>query len=157
MQAEDYMTGRVDDQIAWYGRKSAINKRYHLWTNGGIIFFSAMIPLIAGLDAAIQLPLLQIAPNLMAGLLGVITATLSGFSALMKFQDKWTNYRMTREALMREKILYQTATAPYQAGPRSYNLFVSNVEHLLSQENTGWYSTMSLNQAPPDSATEESQ
>ena len=49
MTAEAYIKDRVDDQIAWYGKKSAINKTYHLWSNALIIVFAALIPFFAGL------------------------------------------------------------------------------------------------------------
>ncbi len=137
------MTERVDDQIAWYGWKSARNRKLHFYTNGGIIFFSAMIPFVTGLDSSVSMAGLNLTSGAVAGLLGVTTATLSGFAALMKFQEKWTNYRMTCEALQREKILYQTATAPYQRGAASYHRFVANVESILAQENSGWYGLMS--------------
>lgn len=142
MEAENYMTERVDNQIAWYGTKSARNKKWHLLTNGGIIFFSAMIPFVTGLDGTVAVPGLNLTSGMIAGLLGVITATLSGFAALMKFQDKWTTYRLTCEALLREKILFQTATAPYQKGAASYHRFVMNVERILAHENSGWYGLM---------------
>lgn len=136
------MTERVDDQIAWYGSKSARNKQLHLFTHGGIIFFSAMIPFVTGLDSSVSLAGLDLTSGMAAGLLGVVTATLSGFAALMKFQDKWTTYRLTCEALQREKILYQTATAPYRKGSGAYHLFVTNVERILAQENAGWVGLM---------------
>ena len=30
MSEKEYIESRVDDQIAWYNKKSAINKKYHL-------------------------------------------------------------------------------------------------------------------------------
>jgi hypothetical protein len=152
MQVENYMTERVDNQIAWYGRKSGINKRFYHWTNGGIIFCSALIPLVTGMDMTGGLFGTSLKPSLLAGMLGVLTASLSGFAALMKFQDKWTLYRLTSESLQREKILFETATAPYQGGAASFHLFVSNVERILAHENTGWYGT--VNQSPEPSAQE---
>lgn len=147
------MNERVDAQIAWYGWKSSRNKNLHLLSNGGIIFFSAMIPFVTGLDSSTPISGINLTSNMLAGLLGVITATLSGLAALMKFQDKWTTYRLTCESLQREKILFQTRTAPYQGGPASYHLFVANVERLLAQENTGWHGIMSPSGGQPEGGT----
>ena len=76
----------VDDQIAWYNKKSAINKKYHLILKL-IIVFSALFPL-------------QLVTNLRANLVRYTIAIwrfnciFTGLSTLYKFQDKWSNYRM---------------------------------------------------------------
>ncbi len=42
MSEEEYIKERIDDQIAWYGKKSAINKKYYLWSNAFIIVFAML-------------------------------------------------------------------------------------------------------------------
>jgi hypothetical protein len=76
--------------------------------------------------------------NSYAAAFGVFTALFTGISALMKFHEKWANYRVTAEALRREKILYKTRSGPYQGAGISFQTFVGNVEKLLDQENKGW-------------------
>ena len=140
MTEEQYITERVEDQIKWYERKSAINKKYYLWSNASIIVFAALIPFLAGLsDDSIDWPKYIIA------VLGVFTATLTGISALYKFQEKWATYRMTGESLKREKLLFQTKTQPYDGSAASFNQFVSNVESLMSSENAGWTQIVNKN------------
>ena len=132
MTAEEYLKDRVDDQISWYGKKSVINKTSYLWTNGLIIVFAALIPFCAGfLD---QVPWL----NYAIATLGVLTAVATGLSSLLKFQEKWTTYRLTAESLRREKLLFITATGPYVSGIDSFKLFVANAENLMGQEHAGW-------------------
>ena len=143
MQTEDYMIHRVENQISWYGSKSARNKKLYQVSSIGIIIFSAMIPFLTGLETSLTLFGYKFTSTAAAGLLGALTASLTGIAAMMKFQDKWITYRVTCEALEREKILFQTATAPYQAGPKSYHLFISNVERILAQENSGWQGIVS--------------
>ena len=139
MTEEQYITERVEDQIKWYEKKSAINKKYYLWSNASIIVFAALIPFLAGLsEQEVDWPKYVIA------ILGVLTATLTGISALYKFQEKWATYRITGESLKREKLLYQTRTQPYDSRVTSFNQFVSNVESMMSSENTGW--TQIINQ-----------
>lgn len=147
MQAEEYIVERVDNQIAWYSRKSALNKKYYMWTNGLIIFFGAMIPFIAGADGSQVVGKTGMQASFIVALLGVFTATFTGLSALMKFQEKWTIYRTTAEALIREKLLYTTATAPYHRGTTAYNLFVTNIESILSTENSSWSQMMNNSEA----------
>ncbi len=108
MTEEEYLKDRVDNQIAWYSRKSALNKKYHLGSNALIIVFAALIPFFAGLDGERFLW-----SKYLIALLGVLTATFTGVSALYKFQEKWMTYRITGESLKREKLLFQTRTYPY--------------------------------------------
>ena len=133
MTAEDYIKDRVDNQIVWYGKKSAINKKYYLWSNALIIIFAALIPFFAGLHEETA----EWAKYIIA-LLGVLTATFTGISALYKFQEKWMTYRITGESLKREKILFQTRTGPYSSGASSFNQFVSTTESIMNNENAVW-------------------
>jgi hypothetical protein len=133
MTEEQYLSERVDDQIEWYSTKSAINKVYHIWSNGLIIFFAALIPFISGIDIDGDKW-----PQYVTALLGVMTATLTGLSALLKFQEKWTTYRITAESLLREKILYQTRTNLYEKNAASFKSFVHNVEKIMNNENSSW-------------------
>jgi hypothetical protein len=137
MTEEEYLKERVDGQIKWYGKKSAINKKYHIWSNGLIIFFAAMIPFVSGVDIAATKW-----PQYTTALLGVMTATLTGLAALLKFQEKWTTYRITAESLRREKILYKTAASPYDKNTNSFKYFVHNVERIMNNENSSWNELM---------------
>ena len=147
MDSDTYLKDRVDDQMGWYSRKSGINKKYHIWSSSAILFCSALIPFLSGADfAEFEILGWTLKSSWAVGLLGVITASLTGFTALMKFQEKWTMYRSTAEALQREKILYNTSTQPYQAGAASFHLFVRNIEEILGNENRSWAETMSQNE-----------
>ncbi len=133
MNEEQYIKDRVDDQIVWYGTKSATNKRMHLWTKGLIITFSACIPLISGF--------LKSGPEYLSyvvGVLGMVVAILTGISELMKFQEKWAKYRTTAETLKHEKFLYMTQSGHYIDPKKHFNLFVSRIETLISTENSDW-------------------
>lgn len=145
MTAEEYIAERIDDQIAWYGKKSAINKKYHLWFNALIIVFAALIPFFAGLSDET----LVWAKYLIA-LFGVLTATLTGISALYKFQEKWMTYRITGESLKREKILFQTRTDPYTSGNASFNQFVSAAEGIMNTENAVWTQIINKKEEQPN-------
>ena len=80
--------------------------------------------------------------NMLQHFWGVMTATLTGLSALLKFQEKWTTYRITAESLRREKILYKTAVSPYDKNGASFKSFVYNVERIMNNENSSWNEIM---------------
>ncbi len=145
MTSEEYIAERIDDQLAWYGKKSAINKKYHLWSNALIIIFAALIPFFAGLDEKTL-----VGAKYIIALLGVLTATFTGISALYKFQEKWMTYRITGESLKREKILFQTRTEPYTSGASSFNQFVSAAEGIMNTENAVWTQIINKKEEQPN-------
>lgn len=146
MTQEEYIKERVEDQIKWFSKKSGINKTYHLWASGLIIFFAALIPFAAGFNSEEREWM-----NYVIAILGVLTAIFTGLAALLKFQEKWTTYRTTSEALRRETFLFKTETSPYDVGASSFKLFVSNVEHILSTENSNWSQMITKNDNDTDS------
>lgn len=132
MTEQEYIKTRIDDQITWYSDKATINKLYNHWTKGLIIVFSATIPLIAGLESCSSFK------NIILGILGSLIAIISGLSGLLKFQEKWTEYRTTSETLKHEKILFQTKTGPYNEEPEPFKLLVTRIENLVSKEHSAW-------------------
>lgn len=146
MDSDTYMKDRVDHQMAWYSGKSRVNKKYYYSMNSCILVFSALIPFLSSAQY-IDIGILGVSFNTswVVGFLGVCIASLTGISSLMKFQEKWTIYRSTAEALRKEKLLYKTATAPYQGGTAKFNLFVRNVEDILDNETRSWTETMNRN------------
>jgi hypothetical protein len=132
MTEQDYIKTRIDDQITWYSNKATTNKLLNHWTKGLIIVFSATIPLVAGLEFCSEVK------NITLGILGSLIAILSGLSGLLKFQEKWTEYRTTSETLKHEKILFQTKTGPYSEDQEPFKLLVTRTENLVSKEHSAW-------------------
>jgi hypothetical protein len=132
MTEQEYIKARIDDQIKWYSEKASTNKLYNHWTKGLIILFSATIPLIAGLEFCSTIK------NITVGILGSLIAILSGLSGLLKFQEKWSEYRTTSETLKHEKILFQTKTGPYSEDSNPFKLLVTRTENLVSKEHSAW-------------------
>lgn len=133
MTEEEYIKERVDDQIKWYSDKSSTNKLLHLWSKGLVIVFAALIPFAAGFITAVTIWL-----NYVIATLGVLTAIFTGLSALLKFQEKWNEYRTTSETLKHEKYLFKTNSGPYDGEEEAFKLFVSRIENLISKENSAW-------------------
>ena len=119
MTEQEYIQSRVDDQIHWYNKKSGINKTYHLRLKALIIMFSAFIPFATGYNSPDK-PWV----DYIIAMLGVLIAIFTGVSTLYKFQDKWSNYRVTAEALIHEKYLFQTNSGLYTKHKEPFNFFV---------------------------------
>ena len=130
MDQEEYIQKRVDDQIEWYDHKSQRNQWVFKRIRAIEIIAAASIPFIAGHS---ELPY----GSWVTGLLGLIVAVLAGLLSLFQFQENWTSYRTTCEALKHEKFLFLTFAEPYN-GKDPFPLFVRRVESVISKENTGW-------------------
>jgi hypothetical protein len=119
---------RLQDQLDWYDAKSQFNKRWYQSLKVAQIVVAAAIPaaVAAGASAAV------------AGVLGAVIVILEGLQQLFQFQQSWTGYRSTAEALKHEKFLYLAGAGPYGAGDRRDGLLAERVEGLVSQEHAAW-------------------
>lgn len=131
MNQDDYITKRVDNQIAWYDRKSQNNQRAFKALRILEITAAASIPLLAGYSDYID------SIKLYIGLLGLFVAIVAGLLGLYQFQENWTEYRITCESLKHEKFLFLTKTEPYNVD-EPFSLFVQRVESLISKEHSNW-------------------
>lgn len=132
MDADNYVTERLEPEIDWYDGKSTTNKRWHIATKTIEILCAAIIPLLAGYakdgGACISISI---------GILGASVAVAAGVSAVLKFQEQWIKYRTTAESLKKEKYLFLTKVEPYDVA-EPVTVLVQRVETLVSQENTNW-------------------
>ena len=129
----EYLAQRVDDQIKWYEGRSLWNQRWFKRLRVLEIVAAALIPFLTALPAV---------PGpwdvkYVIGALGVLITVVAGILALYQFQERWTEYRATSEALKKEKFLFLTKADPYNVGD-GYSMFVQKVETLISKENTNW-------------------
>jgi len=122
---------RLEDQIAWYDRKSAVNQNRFKLLKGVQLVAAAAIPVSAtlGLDAAVA-----------AGL-GASVVVLEGFLQLNQYQQNWISYRSTAEALKHEKYLFLAGAGPYAQANGEHALLADRIEGLISQEHAKWVST----------------
>lgn len=133
--ATDPIMGRLEDQIAWYDSNSLRNQHTYKRIKTIEILAAAIIPFIA----AFSMP----HAALVTGSLGVLITVLEGLLHLNQYQQNWTAYRSTCEALRHEKFVYLGKAAPYADATDSYALLAERVESLISQENSKWVSTQS--------------
>lgn len=121
---------RVEDQIAWYDRKSLFNQRRFKGLKICQIVTAAAIPVAAGVSA----------PSWLVGGAGALIVVLEGLQQLQQYQQNWTTYRATCERLKHERFLYLAHAGPYGAAPVPEALLAERVEGLVSQEHAAWTS-----------------
>ncbi|GAB1259352.1 DUF4231 domain-containing protein [Aurantivibrio plasticivorans] len=131
MNEKEYISSRIDDQIAWYDRKSQNSQCWFKWLRGIEFLSAAFIPMVAGF-AKDPFPV-----TLVVALLGALIAVISSVVSLNQFQENWIKYRATYESLKREKFLFLTKSEPYHE-EEPFRLFVQRAEDLISKENRAW-------------------
>ena len=133
MNIEEYMTTRVNDQIEWYSKKSGdAQKKYkHLQTIE--IIFAAAIPLLSGYTTKCNII------AVIVGILGAVIAIIESVSKLNNYHETWIQYRTTCELLKYHRYLYLTKSHPYNDSEETIdNIFVRNIENIISSENDQW-------------------
>lgn len=131
MNPEEYLQSRVDDQIAWYSRKSKSNQYWFKTLKLVEIAAAAIIPFVAGMNGSIH------CSSWILGFLGVVVAICASVTGVFHHQENWINYRATSESLKHEKYLFLTQSGSY-SDEDSFESFVQRVETLISKENSTW-------------------
>ncbi len=138
MNADEYLKNRLDDQIAWYDRKSQSNQKFCKRLRITEFVLAAFIPFLSGfmsLHGSIQI---------VVGLIGVGIAIITASLGLYQFEQNWIEYRTTCESLKKEKYLYLTKIEPYDKDDERFALLVRRVETLISKENTNTMDRLQL-------------
>jgi hypothetical protein len=131
---EQVTLARLEDQIAWYGRKSGVAKRRYMWMKCTTILSAAMIPVMAAWTA------IPHGTKIAMGL-GVLITIIESFLQLSQSQQHWISYRATAEGLKHEKYLYLGQAGRYSDASNRQALLADKVETLISSENTNWIDT----------------
>jgi hypothetical protein len=138
--AGDATLERLDDQIEWYDRHSARQRRFFYFLKVVTIVAAASIPLLAVISPNSGWD--KIVPSLLGGLIVVI----EGIQQLFQLHDSWILYRSTCESLRSEKYLYLGNAGPYAAAQNPHALLAERVESLVSQEMASWISSQQSSQ-----------
>lgn len=142
MNVSDVTMQRLDDQIAWYDRRSIRSQRLFKILKVIVIVSAGMIPLCAGLGA----------PAYVTGGLGALIAVLEGMQQLNQYQHNWITYRSTCEGLKHEKFLFLAEAGPYGTAAQPRALLAERIESLISQEHAKWVASAEQTVKPPSSA-----
>lgn len=131
MDKEEYLKQRLDDQLAWYSKKSQYNQKCFKHLRLVEIISASLIPFLSGMGD--KVPYSQ----WIIGGLGVFIAVAAAITALFKYQENWIEYRTTAVQLRHEKYIYLTGAKPYDTED-NFHLLVERVESLISKENSAW-------------------
>jgi Protein of unknown function (DUF4231) len=121
---------RLEDQIKYYDETSNLNHSRFKVFKGAQLLSAAAIPVVATLDLSVAIP----------AALGALVVVLEGFQQLNQYQQNWSSYRSTAEALKHEKYLYLAGAGPYGHTKRAVPLLADRIEGLISQEHAKWVS-----------------
>ena len=143
MNADTYLVDRIDEQLDWLSSSSKKNKQAYMRYRISGILLGALITVLApyaGTQSAISRwvpPVLQIA--------GAGVAIVGSLLALNQHQENWLRYRLLKESLEREKMLYLTGSleAYGSGGEDAFHEFVRRAEAIMAEERTAWSSQIS--------------
>lgn len=130
MTSDDYIKGRVEDQIAWYDKESSINKRNYLCFQTITFVTAALVPVFSIFSEDLW-------ARVIVTILGSAAMVTTGILALFKYLELWIKYRTTAESVKHEKYMFQTGMGPYTGDDR-FTVLVERTEALISQENSSW-------------------
>jgi len=145
--ANDPTLERLEDQINWYDRKSARQKRYFNVLKIVTIVAAATIPLLTTVPMDARLS------QTITAALGAAIVVIEGIQQLYQLQTNWILYRSTCESLRHEKYLYLGHAGPYAVAQDAHSLLAERIESLVSQEHAKWASGQ---QMPPRTAASDS-
>jgi len=131
MNQADSTTERLEDQIAWYDKKSKLHQRLFKALKVLELVAAAFIPFAAGSHM----------PAWLIGGLGVLVVVLEGLQQLGQYDHNWITYRSTCEALKHEKFLYLARAGPYASAGDAHALLAERIEGSISQEHAKWVSS----------------
>lgn len=135
VQSGDPIFQRLEDEIAWYSGKSKAAQHTYKRLKVVEIIAAAAIPFIAGVKVVPHLP---VDTAMVAGALGVLVTVIEGVIHLNQYQQNWTSYRATSEALKHEKFTYLAKAGPYASAADPHALLAERVESQVSQEGGRW-------------------
>jgi hypothetical protein len=139
MDIEEYMTSRVDDAIEWYDKRAYACQKNYKRAQTIKICIAALIPLLSGYAFR------YFFITYFIGAAGAIITIIESITQSNRYHENWIEYRSTCELLKYQKHLFLTRSAPYTKESETIeNLFVKNVEQLISSENNQWKKIMNF-------------
>ena len=118
---------RLEDQIAWYDRRSGAAQRWYKRLKLLEVAVAAALPVVAAGRASVWV----------TGAMAAAIVVLESAQHIHQFQEHWITYRSTAESLKHERFLYLAAAGPYAHGDRHRQL-AERLESLTSQEHAKW-------------------
>ena len=132
-QREEIVLARLEDQARWYSVKSRRSQRIYKYLKAISLVSLAAIPILMVVPDLVHL-------RLVAAFLAILALIIEGLQQLNQYQQIWTTYRATSEALTHEKYLFLAQAGPYAGTANSVALLAERMESIMSQENAKWVS-----------------
>lgn len=133
MDIKEYIEKRLDPQIKWYDNKSIKAQKTYKRLQVIEIVTASSIPILAGYSVSNN----WIA--LLTAVCGSVIAIIESISKLNRYHENWIEYRSTCELLIYQKHLFLTESFPYNENDETLeNIFVKNIENIISAENNKW-------------------
>ncbi len=133
---------RLEDELAWYEKKSAQCKRWYMRLRISSMLAAAGIPITSSL-----------AYSYVTSVLGVVIVIVEGIQQLNGFHENWIRYRATAESLKHEKYLFLAGAGPYRVAAEARQLLAERVEERVSTEHSVWMSE-SAGRGKPSAASD---
>ncbi|MBO0936081.1 DUF4231 domain-containing protein [Fibrella sp. HMF5335] len=127
MTTEDYITSRVETQIAWYNQNASLNKKLHFFFKISEIFLAVSIPILTVIKYN----------DIIIAVCGGAISIFASLSSILRPNEKWKQYRSTSEIINNEKFLFLSSSRQY-SNQGSYQLFVDKIESIILKENLQW-------------------
>jgi hypothetical protein len=151
---QTYLKERVHGQLAYFNRKSSLEKDKFMRLQWTLIVGSALTPLLGSAAALCKMSeKLVVVENIFlvlalasASVVGIVANALKTF----KSQENWLNNRTTCEMLHREKFLFEAGVPPYDKPETREKIFVKQVEDMLAREQNQWLSVSQTNLSESD-------
>lgn len=128
----------------WYDQKAQQAQNTYKRMQFFELIVAAAIPLLA--NYTVSCPAIAF----IVGLLGAIVTVIEGTERLGRYHENWIEYRSACETLKHEKNLYLMGAFPYGTDETAEQLFVHNIENLLSSEGNKWKSSNSAVLSPKE-------
>lgn len=133
-----YITERLNEQIAYYGKKSIrLQREYYILSILNIIIL-ALVPFLTLLSDFSMLYRYIIAGS------SAVASILSSILLLRKTKDNWLEFRATGEALKTELEEYRYRVGLYDGKTEeaSNKILVQQCEKIMQSEHSAWYDRM---------------
>lgn len=142
MEAEKYISERVEQYQGWYDSKAVIAKRKYLGMRAVSVVGGSLVPVLVNVPQQLVygIPIIQIIVT-MVSLLVVVFISLE---SVYHYREQWKNYRSTEQLLGHEKFLFRTRVGRYKdlAEEDAFKLFVERVEDSIFSENSATLNIM---------------
>ena len=141
-EMEAYVHQRLEDQINYYEKKSAYNKKLYFSLSIVAIGANAMIPVVS-----VFLPTATI-PKLIITLLSAVAAMISSILILLNARGLWGKYRLNATRLQSLRYQYYTRSGIFAGleDEQAFQRLVELSEQQMQEENADWESVLQNSQ-----------